>query len=254
MGQQVKVYKELQFEQGEAWHCGNITGRPSYRNLKVIYDDFFGKAIDATNDWTVGSATGTDLSASITAPDCLTLTTGTTTADILTVAGGLGFYGTYGCAIEVRARNDDVSALIHFIGFSDTAAAEIPFTYAGTTLSSTAADAVGFIYDYNATVDYYYGVSVNNGTDGSVISSAKAGTDSEWITYRVEIIPRGTEADAYFYLGTTGKEIDPVADLLGVEASAVKSSVALCPNISVMGTNVADTLDVDYVKVWGGRY
>ena len=256
MSLQVKVDRELQFVCGEAYHSGNITGRPSYRNLKVIYDDFFGKAIDSAYDWTVGSATGTDCTATITTPDCLTLTSGTVDEAQLTVCGALGFYGTYGCAIEVRARNDDVDELRHFIGFSDLAATEMPFLYSGTTLTSSASDAAGFILDMDATLDRYYGVSVNTNSDGAVINSGNVGTaDSAWKTYRVEIVPNGTAADAYFYLNTSGNEIDPEADIIGYEAAAVAPAVALGPNVSIQhnGTS-SETLDVDYIKVWGGRY
>lgn len=251
MSQQVKVFRELQFDKGEASRSGNITGRPSYRNLKVFYDDFLSE--DSVAKFT--SATDSPGTATITSPDCLTLTCGTTT-NILTVALDLSFYGTYGCGIEVRMRNDDVDELAHFIGFSDTAAKEMPMSYSGTTLTSNATDAAGFILDVDATTDDHYAVSVNDGGDGTVFDSGMAGSDGEWTTYRVEIVPDGTEAHAYFYMNTSGKEINPVADLIAVEASAVKSSIVLCPNFTVVnrGTETGDTLDIDYVKVWGGRY
>jgi len=244
---------------GKASHTGNIAGRPSYRNQVVWYDDFTGKAIDSTYDYTFASAnSGT---ATITVPHCLTLTTGGADDDDCEFAMGIDFYPQYNCAIEARIRCDDIDKVAWNVGFSDqqseTSADVIAFTYSGATLTSNASDGAVFMYDPDADTDYVYAASCKGDADGTVLSTASTPTDSKWYTVRVEFRydPVNTRADAIFYCNTSGEEINPQADFVGMEIDAATYNTALCPYIASInhGEDAANTVDIDYIKVWSDR-
>lgn len=252
MGQQVKVSRDLVF-QGSANSTGNIKGNINPEKVWV-YDDFTGNALDTTNSWaSAGQASGAVAKAS---PHMATITTEANDNDEWALASDLDWYGQYNACLEVRLRNDDVSGLAHNVGFSDVAAESgtIAMTYSGTTLTSTASDFAGFLLDVDATTKYIYGVSAKANADGSVLSSAHTETDASWATYRVELRDNGVTTDAIFYLNTSGKEIDPANDMIGIEADAVTRTTALCVYIAAMNRETAaNTLDIDYIKVWQDR-
>jgi len=146
-----------------------------------------------------------------------------------------------------------VSDLAHNIGFSDATSESgiIAMTYSGTTLTSTASDFAGFLLDSDATTKNIYGVSVKGDADGAVLNSAHAEADASWATYRIELRDNGSRTDAIFYLNTSGNEIDPANDFVGVEIDALTRTTALCVYIGVMNREAAaNTFDIDYVKVW----
>tara|TARA_Y100000310_G_C20701833_1_gene830679 strand:+ start:4025 stop:4795 length:771 start_codon:yes stop_codon:yes gene_type:complete len=255
MSQQVRVEQELVFA-GSAENTGNIEGRPSYKNAIVYYDDFVGKAIDNTNDYTVAGVNSGD--ATVTVPHMMTLTTGTADDDDVDVAMGVEWYGRYNATLEARFRIDDVDKTAVNIGFSDAtgeAADLIAMMYSGTTLTSTASEFAGFLHDTDATTSNVYGVSVKGDSDGAVINSASAPTDAKLYTVRVVLRDNGSRTDAIFYVNTSGLEIDPANDLIGIEIDAVTRTTALCPYIALInhGEAAANTLDVDYLKLWQDR-
>lgn len=253
--QEVKVGRDLKFTEA-AQHTDNIEGNWNPKKVHWV-DDFTGKTIDATNDYTFAAVnSGT---ATITAPHCCTITTGGADDDDADLATGLDYYGQYNAVLEVRARNDDVSALGMNIGFSDAqgeAADKIAMTYSGTTLTSNASDFAGFMHDPDATTDKIYCVSVKGDAEGAVIDSGTAeGTDSAWHTYRVELRDNGTTTDAVFWFNADGKAIDPINDYVGFEADAITRTTALCVYIAVINREgAANTFDIDYIKLWSDRY
>jgi len=256
MTQQARIEREIVFK-GNASHTGNIRGRPSFQNQIVHYDDFVGKAIDNTNDYTVAAVnSGT---AIITVPHMLTLASDTDDDDDIDVAMGIEWYGQYNAAMEVRFRIDDVDMTAINIGFSDATGEStdlIAMMYSGVTLTSTATDFVGFLHDADASTDKLYAVSVNGATDGAVIDSGiTTDSDSILMTVRVELIDTGSTTNAAFYANNTGREIDPQVDFIGSELAAVGRTTALCPYIALInhGESAANTMDVDYIKVWQDR-
>ena len=260
MSQQVKIERDLVFD-SVASHTDNVEGNVSF-NKVVIYEDFVGKDIDETYDWTFtdGSASS-DAALTISVPHCLTITSGGTDNDESFFTTGLCWYGRYNVCMEARARNDDVSSLAHFIGFSDavseTNKLPIAITDSDLALDTEATSAVGFVLDVDASaaLAYIYGVSVNGDTDGTVISSGHLDTDGSFATYRVELRDNGTTTDALFYLNTSGNAIDPIRDIIGIQADAVPRTTALCAMVAVMNRaeDAADTMDVDYIKIWSDR-
>lgn len=254
MPQQSYISKELIF-QGTADHTVNIKGNINPARM-VLYDHFTGIAVDTTNVWnSAGQASG---AVSITAPHHATLTTETNDNDEWFLASGLHFYGQYNAAVEFRVRNDDIDGLNFYVGFSDATSESgiIPFTYVATSLTSTASDAAGFLWDTDATTDYVYAVSCNNDSDGSVISTGNAiASDSIWKTYRIELRDNGSRTDAIFYMNNSGQAINPIQDYVGMEIDALTRTDPLCVMVSCMNHEAAaNTLDVDYIKAWQDEY
>ena len=249
--QQLRLSRDIRFLDN-ASHTANVIGNFNPERV-ILVDHFQGVALDTTNDWnSAGQASG---AAAIAAPHMVTITTEANDNDEWALASPLNYYGQYNAVVEVRMRNDDVDGIAHNVGFSDATSESgtIAFTATGATptLTSTASDGALFLLDVDCTTKNIYGVSTKANADGSIINSAHTEADASWATYRVELRDNGTTTDALFYLNTSGKEIDPVTDLIGMEADAVTRTTALCVYIAGMNRETAaNTLDIDYVKTW----
>jgi hypothetical protein len=184
LSQEVKVERDLVF-QGNASHTSNVKGNFSFENKVVHYDDFFGLAIDTTNDYTfAGVNSGT---ATVTVPHCLTLTTGNADNDDCDLAMGVEWYGQYNAVMEARFRIDDVDTSAINVGFTEatgTAADTIAVTVSGTTVTTTAVEYAGFVWDADATgvAAYVLALSCKNNADGATIASDTAAEDGKWFT------------------------------------------------------------------------
>ena len=266
MGQQVKVFRDLQFR-GNASHTTNVEGNISFHKVH-IEEDFLGKDIDETNDWTFTKDATDTAAISISVPHCLTITGEASDYSICSFASGIEFYGQYNAVMEVRLRNDDVDKTAVCVGFSD---AQSETTTLAATLAATgdplskASEFAGFVMDADATgnadvdiVQFWHAFSVMGDVDGTTM---KCGTgtvaDGGFRTLRVELRlqPDGTGCDALFYYNAKSKAIDPAYDLVGIEVDALDRTVALCAYIGHAnhGEAGANTLDVDYIKVWSDR-
>lgn len=251
MSQQVIIEGHLIFR-GVADHTANVRGNFSFENQIVWYDDFVGKAIDETNDYTVTNDTG--CTATITVPHCLTLTKDTDNEGV-NVATGVDLYSRYNAACECRIRIDDVAASLVYFGFVDVQTDQPAATYSGDSLSWTSDDAAIFLYDKDATTEKWFAVSVNGTSTGSVIATGKTPVNAEFVTMRIEFVDNGSTSDAYFYMNTAGQEINPATDFLGIELDAITRTDALCVVVGLEGRDTgSDTVDVDYIKIWQDRY
>ena len=233
----------------------NVKGNISFHEV-VYYDDFDGKAIDNTNDYTVAAIA--EGAATVVVPHMCRLATATNDNDDIDMAMGIEWYGQYNATLEARFRINDVDMTGTNIGFSDAtgeAADLIAMMLTTGSLVSTAADFVGFAHDADATTDNLYAVSVKGNNDGAIINSGSLPTDGKYYTVRVELVDNGTTCDAKFYVNTSGKAIDPYNDYIGEELDAVTRTTALCPYIAHInhGEAAANTLDIDYLKLWQDR-
>jgi hypothetical protein len=217
-----------------------------------LFDDFLGDAVDAR--WS--AAQGTDAQGAIaavvasTAGGAARLTSGDTTVvaeSLSSLTHGLNWKANQGGLVfEARvtpAPSGTVANVAYFIGLTDTLATttlEEPATLSTTTITYTAADAVGFLYDTDATTDVFYGVGVK-ATTGIAFASAAVGSlpvAGTAITFKIELSTAGTAT--YYVNGTS----------LGSIANAVTATVALTPIVSVMArTTTVKTIDVDYIDL-----
>lgn len=225
-----------------------------------FYDDFLGDVL--ADEWS--GAAGSDAQAvapAITAAvgGTVRLTSGNTGSgddngniDASSLTLGLNFKASNGgLRFETRLKMvTTVSTAYCFAGFTDTLATttkEYPFKMNASTLTDTATDAVGFLYDSTATNDVWLLVGTANGTDATtkiatLSGSSIAPTADTFQTLAIEVDTDGT---AYFYIGDSH---------VGTVASAVTTTVALTPAV-VAGTNTTavQSVDVDYIEVTMNR-
>ena len=138
-----------------------------------------------------------------------------------------------------------ITTVAYFVGFTDTLATttlEEPITLSGTTLTTNATDAVGFVYDTDATNDTWHCQGVANGTDTALTNSTIAPVVD---TYQDLEIFVDTSGGATFYINGA---------LVATVAACVTSTVALTPVVCAMArTTSSRTVDIDYIDVMAQR-
>ena len=209
-----------------------------------LFNDFNCPVVDETNDILVGAENSSTEAISTANGGVFRLTTGATDGNRAAFSTSLNYQADGGLLIG-EARIKSVTAITiraYFIGFTDVVPSgtlENPIEMSGTTLTSTADDAVGFMYDTDSTNDTWYGVGVKAGADAVPVNTgvapAAAGT---YQTLRVEV---NADGNARFFID--GK-------YEGSVSSAVTASTALC-FIVMMETRSAATkvLDTDLIYV-----
>lgn len=217
-------------------------------NNRAFFDRFMGDVI--ADQWS--AAKGTDGQAVIAtvkggAGGGVRLTSGDTTVvaeSLSSLTYALNWTASQTGGLIMEAKVTPVSAVTtvaYFVGLTDTLATstlEEPMTLSGTTFTTTATDAVGFLYDTNATTDVFYGMSVAGDTDGAAAVPCSLPVAGTAVTLRVEL---DTSGNAKFYENGVYK---------GAIATAVTAATALTPIVSVMArTTACRSIDVDYIYV-----
>jgi hypothetical protein len=215
----------------------------------VKFDDFLGDTLD-TNEWL--SAEGTDSSTSAAAilaggiGGVCQLTSGNAgtgeAADAITLNGALQWQASNGNLVfETRIKMDTITNVMCFVGFTDVATGvEAPVTLSGTTFTSNATDAVGWLYDTGATTDTWRMFGVDTDTDATAQDSGASPVADDYETLRVEVDSSGV---AKFYRNGLG---------VGTAMTgAVTPAVDLCPIVywSNLSGTTSRLLDVDYIHV-----
>ena len=203
-----------------------------------LFDDFLGDLIE--DGWTVAADTGGSVNCGTAAESgVVTLTTDGTDDDVVSVAHELNWYGRRGCMMEARVKWDVVTTLGFFIGFSDAkseAGSTMPAALSGTSYTTTATDALGFLFDTDATTDTIRCIGVANDVDATHVDSALSPSAGVYATFRVHVTSAGV---ATFY-------IDDV--LVGTVAGAVTSTVALTPYVGHKNMSAAAHVgSLDYI-------
>lgn len=145
---------------------------------------------------------------------------------------------------EARVKLSAITTCYAFLGFTDTVAAalEAPIESAGSanTLTTNAADAVGFMFDTRMTDDNWWLTGVAGNTDAVAQNSGFAPVAGTYETLRVEVTPDG---DAVFY--RNGRQVGTLM------SDAITAATDLTPVFTVSKTSVTAsmTMDVDYVYV-----
>ena len=217
----------------------------------LIDGDFLGAAIDpAFAGTTENSGTAALLVAK--GNGVVTLVTGTTSGNRSALTTGLNQKAEDGTMVfsAIVMHLTAITTRAVFIGLTDTVSLEMPIEVSGTTITSSATDAVGFMYDTDATTDVVYLAGVAADVDCPLLAAAQsnkggatfvptAGTYNE---YRIEI---NTDGDAYFY-------IDGV--YVGTQPNAVTPTVLLTPIVIVEArTTAAQTVYADFVSCEAAR-
>ena len=154
--------------------------------------------------------------------------------------------------LETRVQMENLDTKEVFIGFSDIAPETLSIegnilTGAGTTITNSASDFVGFFLSAELTDDEDWHAVYNGGTASAVTDSTALDLDDdavagEWQILRLEIAPNG---DTRWYID---------GDLKKTVAGAASTSVnlGLCVGVEAKGAAI-ETLDVDYILVKANR-
>ena len=218
------------------------------------FDDFLGDTL-RTDVWAVFSGSDAQAADPVTAATAgvngeLSMVTGndgTTTVAVngTQINGDLNWKANQGeLFFETRLKVSAITDGVIFAGFTEQAAAlEMPFTLAGTTLTSGATDGVGLLFDTGATTDNFWGQGVKAGTDATQIDTGEAPVADTYIRLGVKVDSDGI---ATYYVNGT-QVGDP-------QASAVTVSTALCPVVCAFAeTATSRTVTVDYIVTSQGR-
>jgi len=239
---------------GDEWEYAIDTAAPIMSTAMVYWQDFLGDAVFDSFD----EVSGTDAQAvqaiaveqygawQITSGDA-----GTGTAADLEVTHftGLEWTADQGSLVfEARLHLDTAITTARVCAglTDDTATVENPATISGTTITTTASNAVVFCYDTDATTDQWYAIGVATDTDatGNLITGI-APTQDVYQTLRIEVESAGGVARFY---------IDG-ALVVTLTANAVTATTLLSPFVSVDSADTAESqvVDVDYIYVGADR-
>ena len=141
---------------------------------------------------------------------------------------------------EARFKMSRITLAYAFLGFTDVITLEAPIVSAASadTITTTATDAVGFLFDTRMATDVWHLVGVANDVDATRQATAFAPVADTYETFRIELSATGVAA---FY--RNGVQV-------GVAMSgAVTPSVALTPTVAVgnVSGTASFTADLDYL-------
>jgi hypothetical protein len=212
--------------------------------------DFGVKALDTTNQWTVGAgATATTwavASPDATAPTIIRGVAGTTaaTSGLQIVTPAKFFYGDNDCGMQIRFRDSVITEGRLEIGFFDAKPAAN--TNLGNNLTTptfnTAVDVAAFLYDHtgSTTTQGLY-TKGNNGQTAAKQAITSGLAADTWMTVRIQII-----ADDV-YLFVDGK-------LMASKASGIEGGDGLILGLLSKSSDTTDrNIDIDYIAYWANR-
>ncbi len=143
--------------------------------------------------------------------------------------------------IEARVHVDDVTDTIINVGFTDVlpgGTLELPFELNTATVTSTATNAVAWMFDTGATNDNWHCIGVKADTDSNLINAGVAPVNSTYDVLRIEVDSSG---NAECFLNGVSH---------GYLGAAVTATTDLTPIIIVSAdTTASRTLTVDYLFV-----
>lgn len=239
MSQQVKVDRHLEF--GSSANLNrNIKGNPNPEKVCVSYE-FTELALDNTNKYTPYIDTTSTIAL---ASGGITLTTAATDTKTCTqTQGGIWWYPAKNCIVEMRFKIDVITNVAIFAGFSDAvseASSLLPFGLVTATLTDTATDAAGFLYDTRQTAAYFNYVNTKNNTEAfTQLASTYVPVAATFLTIRVAIDTSGNAR--YYWNGAK----------VGYKASAVSTTVPLVPFFGIRNNNAsAHVATLRYVRLW----
>lgn len=218
-------------------------------NSVEFWDDFVGDVI--ADQWNV--VEGTDSATSDAAilaggiGGVLRITTGDAgtglAADLIQLTQALQWQASNGSlACEARFKLSAITTCYVFFGFTDVVTLEAPIISAASadTITTTATDAVGFMFDTRMSTDTWWLTGVANDVDATHVSSGYAPVADTYATFRIELTAAG--AATFYYNGVA------VATRM---TGAVTAGADLTPTLAVGKTSVAAsmTLDLDYFHV-----
>lgn len=216
----------------------------------VHFEDFLGDVAPSEVNYTEGTDTTTADGAIVALVNGVFRLTagdsaGTIAADGAQLNTELNWKANAGkLVMEARISIAAITTVSLFVGLTDTKALEAPFSLSGTTLTSNATDAVGFLFDTAATTDTIRLVGVKADVDATMQDSSKVFVADTYKTLRVEL---NSDGAATFYID--GLQVGTLM------AGAITTTVALTPVFIIRpeGAVAGRTMDIDYFMVAANR-
>lgn len=215
-----------------------------------FFDDFLGDVIPDQINLVEGTDSATSAGAILAGGigGVLRLTTGDAgtgyAADAEQLTMALQWQASNGdLCFQTRLKLSAITTCQAFIGFTDDAStleAPVESAASANTLTSTADDAVGFMFDTRMSTDNWWLVGTAATVPATHQDSGFAPVADTYATFRIEITPAGVAT--FFY---NGKQVGTAM------TGAVTPATDLTPTISVSKTSVTAsmTMDIDYWHV-----
>jgi hypothetical protein len=219
-----------------------------------MFEDFNMKALDETNEnWLLNSGSD-DLAVD---PAVVIAEEGTIFLDAGDGDGAIAVDGSQiiwmipvqadsgGLVVEARLHIEDITGCSVNVGLTDEngTTCEEPFSIAGGTITSVAADAVCFVFDDGATTKEWYMCGVDGGTDAT--GNAATGTapvNGAYQTFRIEIDADGEGAEFFINGASEGSLTASVC----AASTNLYLTVVICGDA---GNGAAVGCTVDYLRV-----
>lgn len=230
----------------------------SFGGEVLFYDDFLGASL---NPAIAGQNENSGTSAIVVAQEGGVggLVTGTSSGNRCQFSTGLNHIpGSGSIIVQWRAKPvTSVADVAYFYGVSDTVSLEFPIEISGTTITSSATNAVGIMFDTAATTDAWRAVAVNADADSTPVVIQLNGVNATptadvYENFRIEITPDG---DAVFSYGKDNQDetTDGWQEVARIE-NAVATTATLSP-VAVIETRTtaAKTAYVDALLLMSGR-
>lgn len=211
----------------------------------AFFDDFEGPTLTTKLAVVAGSDSPAGGAITVAKGGKYRLTTGDSgasqAADAVQLSGSLNWYAENDDLVfEAKVNISAITAVQMFVGLTDQVASlEMPFSLSGTSYTSNASDAVGFLFDTGATTDTIRLVGVANDVDATHQDTSNAWEAAVETVFRIEVTTAGV---ATFYIN--GVQVGTAM------TAAVRASIGLAPVITVRSlTTNSKTLDIDYIMV-----
>ena len=223
------------------------------RDKYVFFDDFdkWGTWVEAETPYIFNSGTdpqAIDPAISAAENGVVVLTTGdddgTTGVDAAQLCFRVPVQADSGNLVaEWRLHiNTAITNVSVYAGFTDITTLEEPFTNTADALTSAATDAVGFLYDTDATTDEWWAVAVDDDSDDAgCATTGTAPTADVYQVFRIEVSSDG--ATILYY-------IDDTLELTLSGDAGVDPSTNLYFTVIACGDGTASkSVDLDYLYI-----
>ena len=231
---------------------------PSPVGDHILFDDFHqvkaaGGAACSSDPWVITAESCSAYTNQDLASGVVRLTAHSDASDAIMIAGAKTNWRVQDGAIDAlfRFKIDELTHTGISVGFTDanTESNLMPFHLDGTTLTTTATTAIGFVMDTNASdVGNFYSVYVDDDTDGSLVCSGYQPTAAKYQTVRIHLEDNGCgkQARAEFSINCNC--------YYEVRTATIDRDALLTPFVGLMNSGGAGlNLDIDYIYVAGSR-
>ena len=232
---------------------------PSPVGDHILFDDFHqvkaaGGAACSSGPWVITAESSSAYSNADLASGVLRLAVHSDCADAIMVAGAKTNWRVSDGAIDAlfRVKIEDLTDIGVSMGFTDanTEACLIPFTVAGTTLTTTASTAIGFVIDTtSADAGNWRTAYVDDDVDGSLVCTCNSPTQGKYQTFRVRLEDNGcgNQVRAEFSINCN--------EYYEVRTATIDRDALLTPFVGAMNScgSAVVNVDTDYIYVAGSR-